>query len=71
MGTDPVEPLKKARAERGTYRMVGGDGADEWAPDAENGPHLRITEKLSKAEVGRVIDELILRKPKNPAPKGR
>lgn len=51
--------------------MVGGDGADEWAPDAENGPHLRITEKLSKAEVGRVIDELILRKPKNPAPKGR
>lgn len=58
-------------AERGTYRMIGGDGADEWAPDAENGPHLRITEKLSKAEVGRVIDELILRKPKNPAPKGR
>ena len=64
-----IEPY--FNAERGTYRMVGGDGADEWAPDAENGPHLRITEKLSKAEVGRVIDELILRKPKNPAPKGR
>ena len=62
-----IEPY--FNAERGTYRMVGSDGADEWAPDAENGPHLRITEKLSKAEVGRVIDELILRKPKNPASK--
>ena len=47
--------------ERGTYRMVGGDGDNEWAPDAENGPHLRVTEKLSKAEVGRIIDELMLR----------
>ena len=58
-----IEPY--FNAERGTYRMVGDDGANEWAPDAENGPHLRITEKLSKAEVGRVIDELILRKPKS------
>lgn len=46
--------------ERGRYRMTGADGNDEWAPD-ENGPHLRITEKLAKAEVGRIIDELILR----------
>jgi len=45
--------------------MTGKDGADEWAPDAENGPHLRITEKLPKAEVGRIIDELMTRKPKN------
>ena len=48
---------------RGTYRMVGTDGADEWAPDEENGPHLRITEKTSKTEVGRIIDELICRGP--------
>ena len=51
--------------ERGTYRMTGTDGADEWAPDAENGPHLRLTEKVSKAEVGRIIDELMMRKPGN------
>ena len=56
-GTEPY-----FNVERGTYRMVGTDGANEWAPDAENGPHLRITEKLSKAEVGRIIDELICRK---------
>ena len=52
--------------ERGTYRMVGEKGDNEWAPDAENGPHLRVTEKLSKAEVGKIIDELICRGPKNP-----
>ena len=49
---------------RGTYRMVGTDGSDEWAPDEENGPHLRITEKTSKTEVGRIIDELICRGPR-------
>ena len=49
--------------ERGTYRMVGSKGDDEWAPDAENGPHLRITERMPKAEVARVIDELMTRKP--------
>ena len=49
---------------RGTYRMVGSDGADEWAPDEENGQHLRITEKTSKAEVGCIIDELICRGPR-------
>ena len=56
-----IEPY--FNAERGTYRMVGDKGDNEWAPDAENGPHLRITEKLSKAEVGRIIDELMMRKP--------
>ena len=49
--------------ERGTYRMVGSKGDDEWAPDEENGPHLRITERMPKAEVARVIDELMTRKP--------
>ena len=49
--------------ERGVYRMVGKGGENEWAPD-ENGPHVRITEKLPKAEVGRIIDELMMRRPK-------
>jgi hypothetical protein len=57
-----VEPY--FNAERGMYRMVGDKGADEWAPDAENGPHVRITEKLPKAEVWRIIDGLITRRPK-------
>ena len=58
-----IEPY--FNAERGTYCMVGNKGSDKWYPDAENGRHLRITQKLSKAEVGRVIDELMTRKPKN------
>ena len=47
---------------RGRYRMVGKDGANEWVPD-ENGPHLRVTEKVSKAKIGQIIDELMLRPP--------
>ena len=58
-----IEPY--FNTERGTYRMVGNKGDDEWAPDAENGPHLRITEKVSKFEVARVIDELMTRNPKH------
>ena len=49
---------------RGTYRMVGKGGEDEWAPDEEKGPHLRITEKLAKAEVAKIIDELMMRPPR-------
>ena len=49
-------------AERGTYRMVGADGANEWIADA-NGPHARLTEKMPKREVGRIIDELMCRAP--------
>ncbi len=48
---------------RGTYRMIGDTGEDVWVPDEENGPHMRITEKLNKNEVGRIIDELICRRP--------
>jgi len=48
---------------RGTYRMVGNRGDNEWLPGAEKGPHLRITEKVNKAEVGKVIDELMMRAP--------
>ena len=59
-----IEPYFNAN--RGTYRMVGNDGSDEWAP-CEDGPHIRLTEKLPKAEIGRIIDELMLRKPKMPS----
>lgn len=50
-------------AHRGTYRMIGSEGEDEWVPDEANGPHLRLTEKTSKVEVGKIIDELICRGP--------
>ena len=50
---------------RGTFRMVGDQGEDEWVPDEENGRHCRVTEKLNKLEVGRIIDELICREPKH------
>lgn len=48
--------------ERGAYRMIGNGGDNEWAP-AEDGPHLRVTEKLSKSKVGDIIDGLMLRPP--------
>ena len=48
---------------RGTYQMVGDTGENYWIPDEEAGPHARLTEKLNKAEVGRIIDELICRSP--------
>ena len=57
-----IEPYFNVR--RGTYRMVGTDGRDEWVPDEANGRHLRLTEKVSKLEVGKIIDELICRPPK-------
>ena len=50
--------------QRGTYRMVGEKGDDEWISDAEKGPHVRLTVKLGKDEVGKVIDELICRGPR-------
>ena len=48
---------------RGTYRMVGTEGEDEWIPDEENGPPMRLTEKTNKIRVGKIIDELICRGP--------
>ncbi|MBO5939620.1 MAG: nucleoside hydrolase [Kiritimatiellae bacterium] len=47
---------------RGRYRMTGDDGGNEWVPDG-TGSHMRVTEKVSKREVGRIIDELMLRPP--------
>ncbi len=49
---------------RGTFRMIGEKGEDEWIPDEANGRNLRLTEKVNKLDVGKVIDELICRKPK-------
>ena len=48
---------------RGTYRMIGDTGGNVWIPDEENGSHIRITEKVNKLEVGKIIDELICRPP--------
>ena len=56
---------------RGTYRMIGTDGKNEWAPDEECGPHLRIAEKVSKTEIGCIIDELICRAPRVRSVQGR
>ena len=49
---------------RGEYRMIDDQGNDRWEPDEENGRHVRLTEKLNKIEVGRIIDELICRGPR-------
>ncbi len=48
--------------EKGRYAMSDAKGNNVWTPDPA-GSHLRLTEKLPKAEVGRVIDELMMRKP--------
>lgn len=57
---------KYFNANYGRYRMVGKDGTNEWAP-FEGGPHIRVSEKVNKAEVGKVIDELICRVPRKGA----
>ena len=49
---------------RGEYRMTGTTGENVWVPEEESGRHLRLTEKLNKVEVGRIIDELICRGPR-------
>ncbi len=50
-------------ADRGTYVMVGEEGANEWRPDPKS-RNCRLTVKTPKAEVGKIIDELIVRDPK-------
>lgn len=60
-----VRPLSRYfNAEKGTFRMVGTNGNDEWVANSES-PHLRVTVKMPKEDVGRVIDELMTRLPKN------
>ena len=56
--------------EKGTYRMVGTDGEDEWVPNGKS-RHCRLVESVGKPrynypkwEIGRLVDELIAREPK-------
>ena len=55
---------KYFNTERGRFVILDERGENEWAPDAANGPHLRVTQKVAKADVAKVIDELMLRTPK-------
>lgn len=58
-----VRGLDLYNLERGTYRMVGTEGDDEWVADAKS-PNCRVTEKTPLAEVGRIIDDLMCVGPK-------
>ena len=58
-----VRGLRYFTPERGTYRMVGEDGADEWLPAAD-ARDCRVTEKMAKQDVGAIMDELMSRKPR-------
>ena len=49
--------------EHGVFRMVGSAGDDEWMADSAS-LCGRVTEKLSRAEVAKVIDELMCRPPR-------
>ena len=49
--------------ERGTYRMAPAGGRNVWKADP-SARDARIVEKLPKAEVGRIIDELMCRRPR-------
>lgn len=50
--------------ERGRYEMVGDKGENRWIAD-ERSICGRVTEKLSKAEVARILDELMCRPSKS------
>ena len=50
--------------DRGEFSMVGEDGENTWRNDLK-GRHLRLSEQLPKAEVGRMIDELLCRPPRS------
>lgn len=50
--------------ERGTYRMAPVGGRNVWKADPSS-RDARIVEKLPKAEVGRIIDELMCRRPRS------
>lgn len=51
--------------EHGYFRMVGTDGADEWVAD-ETALGGRVTERLSRDEVGGILDRLMCRQPLHP-----
>ena len=49
--------------ERGTFTIVDEKGSNHWTKDP-NGNHYVLTVKTPKAEVGKIVDELIARGPK-------
>ena len=59
-----VRGLRYFNVERGTYRMVGEEGDDEWRPAADS-RDCRVTEKMAKQDVGAIMDELMCRLPRN------
>ena len=59
-----VRPLEQYfNVERGTYRMVGTKGENVWIADPASS-NCRLTEKMSKEDVGRAMDELMCRPPR-------
>lgn len=58
-----VRGLRYFNVERGTYKMVGEKGDDEWVADTAS-PHCRVTVKLPRARVGAIIDDLICAGPR-------
>ncbi len=49
--------------ERGTYEVLDATGNDVWRYDLDS-PNCRVIEKTPRVEVGRIMDELMLRPPK-------
>ncbi len=51
--------------QRGTFRMVGNDGANDWVDDSASNCG-RVTGKLSNEELGCILDELMCTPPARP-----
>ncbi len=56
-------PERHYVVEHGRFVMTGKGGENVWVPDA-NAPGGRLADKVPKAEIGRLLDELIAREPK-------
>ena len=50
-------------AERGNFEVIDNSGANIWTPDIA-GRHIRVTRAMSDDELGRTLDELIKRPPR-------
>lgn len=57
------DPGRYFTLERGDYRITDEQGTSEWKADGGS-RNVRIAERMPVAEVGRVIDELMLRPPR-------
>ena len=57
------QPQRYFELERGTYRMVGDKGEDEWIPDP-NSRDCRLADKYPKSVIGTLLDDLIASEPK-------